>query len=96
MFLSQARLTPGMQLVGIAELDLAERGMGDLIGARQSGGFLLRHARLPLDADLLERARQEAGQAIKVDPGLTQPEHRGLKARALGRYPRAAELFRVG
>ena len=31
----------------IAELDLAERGMGDLIGARQSGGFEVRHARLP-------------------------------------------------
>ncbi len=87
------RTTDGFR---IAELDLAERGMGDLIGARQSGGFLLRHARLPQDADLLERARQEAGQAIMVDPGLTQPEHRGLKARALGRYPRAAELFRVG
>src|SRR5918994_3290606 len=28
----------------IAELDLAERGMGDLIGARQSGGDEIRHA----------------------------------------------------
>ncbi|HUF36630.1 MAG TPA: ATP-dependent DNA helicase RecG, partial [Gemmatimonadales bacterium] len=29
----------------IAELDLEERGMGDLIGARPSGGFEVRHAR---------------------------------------------------
>ena len=40
----------------IAELDLEERGMGDLIGARQSGGFEVRHARLPADADLLGQA----------------------------------------
>ena len=88
-----SRTTDGFK---IAELDLAERGMGDLIGARQSGGFLLRHARLPDDADILERARQNAGRAIELDPNLSQPIHRALKARAVARYPRAAELFRVG
>jgi ATP-dependent DNA helicase RecG len=80
----------------IAELDLEERGMGDLIGARQSGGFELRHARLPADADLLGRARELAGSLIGGDPGLQRGEHQALRERALARYPRAVELFRVG
>ena len=33
----------------IAELDLKERGMGDLAGARQSGGVPLRYANLETD-----------------------------------------------
>jgi ATP-dependent DNA helicase RecG len=80
----------------IAELDLEERGMGDLIGARQSGGFELRHARLPDDADLLSRARALAVQLIEADPALQRVENQRLRERAVGRYPRAVELFRVG
>jgi ATP-dependent DNA helicase RecG len=80
----------------IAELDLAERGMGDLIGARQSGGFELRHARLPVDDDLLARARELATRLIAADPALQRGEHQPLRERAVSRYPRAVELFRVG
>ena len=80
----------------IAELDLEERGMGDLIGARQSGGYELRHARLPTDADLLGRARQLAIELIGADPALQRGEHQRLRERAVARYPRAVELFRVG
>jgi len=80
----------------IAELDLAERGMGDLIGARQSGGFEVRHARLPADADLLTRARDLATELIGRDPALQRPEHQAIRERAVARYPRAVELFRVG
>ncbi len=80
----------------IAELDLAERGMGDLIGARQSGGFEVRHARLPEDEDLLARARELAARLIAADPALQRPGNQRLRERALARYPRAAELFRVG
>jgi ATP-dependent DNA helicase RecG len=80
----------------IAELDLAERGMGDLIGARQSGGFEVRHARLPADADLLTRARELATSIIGVDPALQRRENQRLRERAVARYPRAVELFRVG
>ena len=80
----------------IAELDLAERGMGDLIGARQSGGFEVRHARLPEDTDLLTRARELAAELLGRDPALQRPEHRALRERAVARYPRAVELFRVG
>jgi ATP-dependent DNA helicase RecG len=80
----------------IAELDLEERGMGDLIGARQSGGVELRHARLPVDEDLLSRARDLATRLIASDPALQRPEHQPLRERAVSRYPRAVELFRVG
>ena len=80
----------------IAELDLAERGMGDLIGARQSGGFEVRHARLPGDEDLLASARQLAMQLIGADPALQRAENQRLRERAVARYPRAVELFRVG
>ena len=70
--------------------------MGDLIGARQSGGFELRHARLPDDADLLGRARQLAMDLIGADPALQRAENQRLRERAVARYPRAVELFRVG
>jgi ATP-dependent DNA helicase RecG len=80
----------------IAELDLAERGMGDLIGARQSGGFEVRHAQLPADADLLNRARELAMKVIAADPALQRRENQQLRERAVARYPRAVELFRVG
>ena len=56
----------------------------------------MRHARLPDDTDLLTRARDEAHRIIAGDPTLQRPEHRALRERALGRYPRAVELFRVG
>jgi ATP-dependent DNA helicase RecG len=80
----------------IAELDLAERGMGDLIGARQSGGFEVRHAQLPADADLLARARELAIKIIAADPALQRRENQQMRERAVARYPRAVELFRVG
>ena len=80
----------------IAELDLEERGMGDLIGARQSGGVELRHARLPVDEDLLSRARDLATRLIGADPALQRAEYQPLRERAVSRYTRAVELFRVG
>jgi ATP-dependent DNA helicase RecG len=80
----------------IAELDLKERGMGDLIGQRQSGGFEIRHARLPDDQDLLGRARTFAQEVIAADPDLRRPANAAIRERALARYPRAVELFRVG
>ncbi|MFL5401882.1 MAG: ATP-dependent DNA helicase RecG [Gemmatimonadales bacterium] len=80
----------------IAELDLEERGMGDLIGSRQSGGFEVRHARLPADADLLVRARELAMRIIEADPALQRRENQRIRERAVSRYPRAVELFRVG
>ncbi len=80
----------------IAELDLRERGMGELTGARQSGGVPLRYANFEADLPLLEAARRAAAAIIARDPALAQPEHAAYRARIVARYERGFELFRVG
>ena len=80
----------------IAELDLKERGMGDLAGARQSGGIPLRYANFETDLPLLEAARRAAGEIIARDPALAKPEHAAYRERIVQRYERGFELFRVG
>jgi ATP-dependent DNA helicase RecG len=80
----------------IAELDLKERGMGELAGARQSGGVPLRYANLETDLPLLEAARRAAGAIIAHDPALQRPEHSAYRERIVARYERGFELFRVG
>jgi ATP-dependent DNA helicase RecG len=67
-----ARHTDGFRL---AEIDLELRGEGELTGTRQSGVAAFRFARLPEDADLLERARALAGALLEADPDLAEPEH---------------------
>ena len=80
----------------IAELDLKERGMGELAGARQSGGIALRFANLATDLPLLESARRAAGEIIARDPSLARPQHAPYRERIVARYERGFELFRVG
>ncbi len=80
----------------IAELDLAERSQGELLGQRQSGAADIRVARFPDDTDLLTVARDLAHEVLVGDPGLERPAHAPLKARALLRYPKAEVLFRIG
>src|SRR2546425_11376325 len=70
--------------------------MGELAGARQSGGTLLRYANFAIDLPLLEAARRAAGQIIARDPTLAAPEHAAYRARIVARYERGFELFRVG
>jgi len=48
----------------IARQDLALRGPGEYLGARQSGAPLLRFADLERDADLVERARETADELL--------------------------------
>ena len=80
----------------IAELDLHERGMGELAGARQSGGVALRYANLETDLPLLEAARRAAADIIAKDPALERREHAAYRERIVSRYERGFELFRVG
>ena len=80
----------------IAELDLHERGMGELTGARQSGGVPLRYANLETDVPLLEAARHAAAAMIATDPALERREHSAYRERIVTRYERGFELFRVG
>ena len=52
----------------IARRDLALRGPGDFLGARQSGLAMLRFADLERDADLVEPARQIAEAMLADHP----------------------------
>ena len=88
-----ARTTDGFE---IAELDLKERGMGTLAGARQSGGMVLRYTDLERDGDLVRLARQVALDIVRDDPTLAMPAHQKLRERIERRHARGMELFRVG
>ena len=77
-------------------MDLKERGLGDLAGVRQSGGFALRFADLSVDGDLVISARRTAMKIIDSDPALQQKTHAALRVRIERRYERGMELFRVG
>jgi ATP-dependent DNA helicase RecG len=59
----------------LAEIDLALRKQGELIGTRQSGFEEFRVARIPEDAELLERARAQAEAITAADPQLQTAEH---------------------
>jgi ATP-dependent DNA helicase RecG len=88
-----ARTSDGFK---IAELDLKERGMGELAGTRQAGGFHLRFADLETDGDLVVAARRTALELIARDPNLSGKEQARLRSRIERRYERGMELFRVG
>jgi ATP-dependent DNA helicase RecG len=70
--------------------------MGELAGARQSGGLTLRYTDLSRDGDLVRSAQQEARALLDRDPTLSSKEHLGLRKRIERRYERGVELFRVG
>jgi ATP-dependent DNA helicase RecG len=62
----------------VSELDLSERGMGDLQGIRQHGEVPFRLLNPLRDSALVERARELAERVLGADPELTAPEHRHL------------------
>ncbi len=59
----------------LAEIDLALRREGELVGTRQSGLSQFRVACLPQDTAVLERARACAEAIVAADPELHAPEH---------------------
>jgi ATP-dependent DNA helicase RecG len=79
----------------IAELDLRERGMGELAGARQSGGITLRYTDLSKDDDLILAARKAAFEVMERDPTLDGREYEAWRKRIERRYGRGIELFAV-
>jgi len=80
----------------IAEMDLKERGMGELAGTRQTGGFQLRFTELESDGDLVVAARDAAHRILEDDAALSTDAYHGLRRRIERRYERGIELFRVG
>src|SRR3954467_324433 len=63
----------------LAEIDLELRGEGELTGPRQSGLARFKFARLPEDAEVLERAYACAEQVLAADPALAAPEYALLR-----------------
>jgi ATP-dependent DNA helicase RecG len=75
----------------LAEVDLALRKGGEVLGTRQHGYQEFRVARLPEDAELLERARSVALRTLAADPGLEAPEHALLRDEVASRFGSARE-----
>jgi len=73
----------------IAEEDLRIRGPGDFAGVRQSGIPDLVFADLVRDASILRLAREIVGELHLDDPGLSSPDHLGIR-RFLELRPSAA------
>ncbi|MEO1235948.1 MAG: helicase-related protein, partial [Planctomycetota bacterium] len=80
----------------VAELDLEIRGMGEILGTRQSGLPPMRHASIPGDLDLLKLAKRDAAAIVERDPTLAAAEHAALR-KVLGvQYGAALGLGDVG
>ena len=56
------------RIFGVAMRDLEIRGPGEFLGARQSGTPMVRFANLETDVELVEAARDFAGQWLSIDP----------------------------
>ena len=78
----------------IARRDLAIRGPGEFLGARQSGAPLLRFADLATDTELLEWARAQAPQLLAEAPELAE-RHIAPLARRQGGVPQGVKEGRV-
>jgi ATP-dependent DNA helicase RecG len=72
----------------IARADLALRGPGEFLGARQSGQQLLRFADAEVDGDLLAQAREFADR-------LLEQRHEGVRAHLARWLPRGLDWFRA-
>ncbi|HED53253.1 MAG TPA: ATP-dependent DNA helicase RecG, partial [Phycisphaerales bacterium] len=67
----------------IAEKDFEIRGPGEIFGSRQSGMPPFRVADLSRDTDLLNMARRDAQEWIRLSSGLNRPDERVLRRRVL-------------
>jgi ATP-dependent DNA helicase RecG len=77
----------------LAEIDLALRKGGEVLGTRQHGEQEFRVARLPEDTDLLERAQEVAQDTLAADPELEAPEHALLRDEVVARFGSAREAI---
>ncbi len=80
----------------LAEIDLEQRGPGNIFGTEQTGFPPLLIADLARDAGLLDETRAAAMQLVAADPELELPGHARLKELVLTRYGAALDLADVG
>ncbi|MDQ3879067.1 MAG: DNA helicase RecG, partial [Actinomycetota bacterium] len=74
----------------LAEVDLRQRGEGQLFGARQSGMPQLKMVRVLQHQDIIKRARDLATKIIDEDPALRAYENTWLKVEMEDRFPPGA------
>jgi ATP-dependent DNA helicase RecG len=75
---TMVRTTDGFE---IADVDLRLRGPGDITGTQQSGILNLKIADLARDGQILQYARNSAGEVLNTDPQLQKPEHQATRIR---------------
>ena len=80
----------------IAEKDLEIRGMGEMLGTRQSGAPPLRTARIPDDMDLLKLARRDARAIVDEDPPLSHEKWTRLRKLLIREYGETLGLVDAG
>jgi len=75
----------------LAEVDLQLRGIGDLLGRRQSGHSHL-HLMQQNYAELAELSQREARTLFEEDPALERPEHRILAEKVRRIYANPSDI----
>lgn len=80
----------------IAELDLEQRGPGEIFGTRQAGMPAFRVANLQRDRDLLELARREAQNALAGDASISAAELSRAVTHLRSHWQRHYGLVEVG
>jgi ATP-dependent DNA helicase RecG len=81
----------------IAEADMKLRGHGDLEGTQQSGdGLSLRIARLAVDGQILQYARNLAENILEKDPNLESEINHLLRDRLKVLFERKVNWGRIG
>jgi ATP-dependent DNA helicase RecG len=85
-------LTRSTDGFAIADEDLRLRGPGEFAGTMQSGASDLRLADLVADIDVYRAAKVAAEAIVANDPGLSRPDHSGLRV-LLERRPSTQTLL---
>jgi ATP-dependent DNA helicase RecG len=80
----------------LAELDLALRGPGELVGTRQSGRCNLYLADLREHPEFIEEAREDAIALLERDPMLSLSSHQRLQKLVIDRWGETIGLGNVG
>ena len=79
----------------LAEMDLKLRGPGELFGTRQHGETEMEHLDLERDVSLLESAKNEAEELLKVDSALKTKQGKEVKKALKARLSDSWDLARV-
>lgn len=80
----------------IAEKDFEIRGMGEILGTRQSGLTPFKFVEFPRDFAMLNLAKRDAQQIIQNDPDLSNPENQLLRKRLMKIHGKSLGIADVG